>query len=195
MNERNKSIFMYLVVGLGNFGNKYDYTRHNVGFMALDYFAKKNNFEIDKMKFKSLISKQKINSKDVIFAKPQTYMNLSGEAVRDIKNFYNIPSENICVIYDDIDLDFNFIRIRKSGSGGTHNGMRNIVKNINTENFNRIRIGIGKNKDIDLADYVMMKFSKKELENLENTFSICENIIFDFLNNDMDLAMNKYNRK
>lgn len=186
---------MYLVVGLGNFGNKYDYTRHNVGFMALDYFAKKNNFEIDKMKFKSLISKQKINSKDVIFAKPQTYMNLSGEAVRDIKNFYNIPSENICVIYDDIDLDFNFIRIRKSGSGGTHNGMRNIVKNINTENFNRIRIGIGKNKDIDLADYVMMKFSKKELENLENTFSICENIIFDFLNNDMDLAMNKYNRK
>ena len=134
---------MYVIVGLGNPGKKYENTRHNMGFLAVDVLAEKYDIKVNKIKFKSLVGEGRIAGEKVVLAKPQTYMNLSGEAVREIVDFYKIEPQQLIVIYDDIDIDTGAIRIRKKGSAGTHNGMRNILYQIRTEDFPRIRVGIG----------------------------------------------------
>ena len=135
---------MYLIVGLGNPEGEYSNTRHNMGFDAINHLSQKLNITVTKEKFKALYGDGMINNEKVILLKPQTYMNLSGEAIIKFKEFYKIPVENIIVIYDDIDVDVGKIKIRKKGGPGTHNGMKSVVEELQTEDFPRIRVGIGK---------------------------------------------------
>lgn len=135
---------MYLIVGLGNPEGEYSNTRHNMGFDAINHLSQKLNITVTKEKFKALYGDGMINNEKVILLKPQTYMNLSGEAIIKFKDFYKIPAENIIVIYDDIDVDVGKIKIRKKGGPGTHNGMKSVVEELQTEDFPRIRVGIGK---------------------------------------------------
>ncbi len=159
---------MFAIIGLGNPGDKYRYTRHNTGFMVLDMLASTLNIEINKLKHRALIGEGWIEDEKVILVKPQTFMNLSGECVLDIKNFYKLEDSHIIVIYDDIDIDVGRIRIRPSGSAGTHNGMRSIIYNLGSENFPRIRIGIGRPPEhVDLTHYVLSPFSKVEIPKME----------------------------
>ena len=134
---------MYVIVGLGNPGKKYENTRHNMGFMAIDLLADKFGIKVDKIKHKALIGEGRIANQKVLLAKPQTYMNLSGESVREILSYYKVDVENLIVIYDDIDIPTGTIRIRKFGSAGTHNGMRSVVYQLKSDRFPRIRVGIG----------------------------------------------------
>ncbi len=186
---------MKLIIGLGNIGNEYQNTRHNVGFMAVDYFADKNKLEFKNTKLKAMISKGKIANEDVIIAKPTTYMNLSGEALSLIMKFYQINIKDVLVIYDDLDLDTGKIRIRKSGSAGGQNGMKNIIQHTKTENIARIRIGISKNPLIPTKDYVLGKFTQNELQAINPALSTIELIIHDFITKDVDYIMNRYNKK
>ncbi|MBR1883885.1 MAG: aminoacyl-tRNA hydrolase [Clostridia bacterium] len=175
---------MKLVVGLGNPGKEYERTRHNTGFMFLEYLEEKYNFKIDKMDKNALIGTVNIGKEKVIFVKPQTFMNLSGEAVQRLKAFYKLENSDIIIIYDDIDLEFGKVRYRESGSAGTHNGMKNIVSLCSGENIPRIRIGIGKpeNKSIPLVDYVLSKFSKDQLEKINDSFAIAEDMLNKYFN-------------
>ena len=182
---------MKLIVGLGNPEKKYEKTRHNCGFRAIDHYAKKNNLSF-KSKFKGLYCEQVVNNEKMILLKPQTYMNLSGESVREIVNFYNIDIEDILMIYDDIDFEVGTFKIRRGGSAGGHNGIRNIIDNLKTENIQRIRIGISKN-EIPLMDYVLGKFTSEEERKIESIFPQIANVIKDFSNNNIDELMKKYN--
>ena len=157
---------MKCIIGLGNIGKEYDNTRHNAGFTALEYIAEKYNISLDKKKKKCIYGEGIIDGVKVSLVKPTTFMNLSGEAIVEIMNWYKITPEDILVIYDDVDLKFGDLRYREKGSSGTHNGMRNIIANIKTEEFARIRIGIENRGEcpIPLTDYVLQKFSKDELE-------------------------------
>ena len=160
---------MKCIIGLGNIGKEYENTRHNSGFMALEEIAKKYNIAMDKKKKKCIYGEGTINGKKVSFVKPTTYMNLSGEAIVEIMNWYKITPEDILVIYDDVDLKLGTIRYREKGSAGTHNGMKNIIANIKTEEFARVRIGIENRGEIPipLMDYVLQKFSKEELNEIK----------------------------
>ena len=170
----SSSTYDYMIVGLGNPGKKYEFTRHNTGFLCVDLYAEQHGFKIDRLKFKSLIGETKINGKRCLFLKPQTFMNLSGEAVRDAAAFYKIPPERIIVIFDDISLDVGKMRIRRKGSDGGHNGIKNIIYHLSSDLFPRIKIGIGAkpHPDYDLADWVMTPFSKDDLKSLRE---VCEN--------------------
>ncbi|MCI6771616.1 MAG: aminoacyl-tRNA hydrolase [Oscillospiraceae bacterium] len=170
----SSSTYDYMIVGLGNPGKKYEFTRHNTGFLCVDLYAELHGFKIDRLKFKSLIGETKINGKRCLFLKPQTFMNLSGEAVRDAAAFYKIPPERIIVIFDDISLDVGKMRIRRKGSDGGHNGIKNIIYHLSSDLFPRIKIGIGAkpHPDYDLADWVMTPFSKEDLKSLRE---VCEN--------------------
>ena len=185
---------MYLVVGLGNPGDEYKYTKHNSGFLIIDKIANKLGIEINKKKFKGLIAQTEINGDKVIFLKPQTYMNLSGESIIEAVNYYKIPKENVVVIYDDIDIEIGKIRIKREGSAGTHNGMRSIVSNLRTEKFPRIRIGI---KQIDnekpIIDYVLSNFNNEQIKDFDRLSDQVYDTIIDIVNGDIDKAMNKYN--
>lgn len=183
---------MKLIVGLGNPEKKYEKTRHNCGFRAIDYYAKENNLTF-KSKFKGLYCEQIVNNEKIILLKPQTYMNLSGESVREIVKFYNIDINNILVIYDDVDFEVGTFKIRRGGSAGGHNGIRNIIDNLKTENIGRIRIGISKN-EIPLMDYVLGKFTPEEDKKIESVLPQVANIIYDFSNHNIDELMEKYNR-
>lgn len=141
---------MYIIAGLGNPGKKYENTRHNMGFTAIDLLAEKFGIKVNKLRFKALTGEGRIAGQKVLLIKPQTYMNLSGESVRMALDYYKEPPENLIVIYDDIDIPTGSIRIRKKGSAGTHNGMRNILYQIQSEDFPRIRVGIGSGKKDDL---------------------------------------------
>ena len=156
---------MYIIVGLGNPKREYDNTRHNIGFDVIDVLAEDNRIGMTEKKHKAIIGKGIVGGQKVILVKPQTYMNLSGEAVVEMINWYKITPNDIVIIYDDIDLRFGEIRYREKGSAGTHNGMRNIIANLKTEQFARIRIGIENrgNVPIPLIDYVLQKFSAEEL--------------------------------
>lgn len=160
---------MKCIIGLGNIGKEYENTRHNSGFIAIDELAQKHSISLDKKKKKYIYGEGTINGKKLALVKPTTYMNLSGEAIVEMMNWYKIIPEDILVVYDDIDLKFGDIRYREKGSGGTHNGMRNIIANIKTEEFARIRIGIENrgNVPIPLMDYVLQKFNKEELSLLK----------------------------
>ena len=174
---------MKMIVGLGNPGKDYEKTKHNLGFLFLEYLEEKYNLKINKKAFDSLILETSFEGQKVVFVKPQTYMNLSGIAVHKVKQFYKIKDEDIIVIYDDIDIPFETIRYRNKGSAGSHNGMKNIIENIKTENFSRIRIGLGglKHENQDLKDFVLQRFSKEQLEKLNNVFENVEEKLNEFL--------------
>ena len=184
---------MKLIVGLGNYGKEYQNTRHNIGFMALDFYAKKNNISIDKRKFKGLYCETLINNEKVILVKPQTYMNLSGECVRDFILYFHINIEDILVIYDDMDLDVGVLRLREKGSAGGHNGIKNIIANIKTSDFKRIRVGISKDENRNTIDYVLGKFKEEEKSVIDNKIETISDIIEDFVKYDFNKVMSKYN--
>ena len=185
----------FLVVGLGNPGNKYTYTRHNSGFLCLDMLSDKLNFKIDRLKFKSLICDTNINGHRCIVMKPQTFMNNSGEAVRECAAFYKIPAEKVIVIYDDISLDVGKLRIRRKGTDGGHNGIKSIIYHLNSDQFPRIKVGCGKkpHPDYDLADWVLSEFKKDELKALEPALSNACKALELLLDNNIEKAMNLYN--
>lgn len=185
---------MFLVIGLGNPGREYAETRHNVGFKVIDLLAQKNNITMNKIKFKSVYGEGIIAGKKIVLVKPQTYMNNSGMAVRELYDFYKLPIEDIIVVVDDIDIDFAQIRIRKKGSAGTHNGLRSIIQHIQDENFPRLKIGIGEKKEKqDLAAFVMSKFSKEEREEISIAVEDATSAIEAIIRDGIDKAMNKYN--
>ena len=187
---------MYVVVGLGNPGKQYENTRHNVGFNVIDILAKEYDISVTKIKHKALIGEGRIGSEKVLLVKPQTYMNLSGETLIDIYKYYKVDLDNIIVIYDDIDLDVGKIRIRKKGSGGTHNGMRSIIKCLGSNEFPRVRVGISKPKNgQDLADFVLSRFAKEDEKSLNESFENAVAAIDCAIRQDLDLAMNRYNVK
>ena len=185
---------MKLIVGLGNPGKEYEMTRHNIGFYFLDLFANKNNISF-KEKFNGLYAKVKINDEDVILLKPQTYMNLSGESVIMFKNYFKIDSKDILVIHDDLDLEFGRIKLKENGSSGGHNGIKNIILNLNTENFKRLKIGISKSNLVDTKDYVLGHFTKEEQEELKIKENEVINIIEEFFEIPFNDLMSKYNRR
>jgi len=186
---------MYVFIGLGNPGKQYESTRHNVGFLAIDYFAEKHNISVTKIKHKALIGEGRIGNEKVILVKPQTFMNLSGQSVREIVNYYNVEENEIVVIYDDIDIEVGKTRIRKSGSAGTHNGMKSIIYEIQNDKFPRIRIGVGNDKKMDLASYVLSKFKGEETTAIKEAIEKVGNIMNCIIENDIDKAMNEYNKK
>lgn len=186
----------HLVVGLGNPGDKYTFTRHNTGFLALDFIAEKCGVKVDRVRFKSLCADTRIGEHRVLLMKPQTFMNLSGEAVRDAADFYKIPPENIIVLFDDINFDVGAMRIRRSGSDGGHNGIKSIIYQLNSDAFPRVKIGVGKkpSPDYDLADYVLGTYSDADKKALFSEFSRVYDGVELILSGQMDKAMNLYNR-
>lgn len=186
---------MYIIVGLGNPGKKYENTRHNMGFLAVDLLAEKYDIKVNKLKFKALVGEGRIAGQRVLLVKPQTYMNLSGESVRMALEYYKEDTQNLIVIYDDIDIPTGTVRIRKKGSAGTHNGMRNILYHIQTEDFPRIRVGIGSGKKENLISYVTGGVSKDEKTLLEECLAKAADGAACIVEKGIERAMNEYNIK
>ena len=184
---------MKLIVGLGNYGKEYQNTRHNIGFMAIDYYAKKNNLIVDKKKFKGLYTETIIDGEKVLLVKPQTYMNLSGECMRDFILYFHIDIKDVLVIYDDMDLDVGVLRLREKGSAGGHNGMKNIIQHIKTSDFKRVRVGISKDVNRNTIDYVLGKFNEEDKRIIDEKMEIVSCIIEDFVKYDFNKVMSKYN--
>lgn len=185
----------FLVVGLGNPDKKYTFTRHNSGFLCVDMLAEKYGFAVNKLKFKSLLGDAEIGGHRCLVMKPQTFMNLSGEAVRDAAQFYKIPPERVIVLFDDISLDIGKIRIRRKGTDGGHNGIKNIIYHLNSDRFPRIKIGVGKkpHPDYDLADWVLSEFKKDEEAPLKDALEHACAALELMLDGKIDEAMNQYN--
>lgn len=177
---------MKLIVGLGNPGKEYENTRHNIGFMVLDNYLKNEKW---KEKFEGLYVKKD----NVIFLKPQTYMNNSGFSVRKFVDFYKIDLEDILVIQDDLDLDFNTFKLKKNSSSGGHNGIKSIISCLNSDSFGRLKIGIAHDRSKDTKDYVLSRFSKTNIEDLLEKFDLYSEIIDYFIYENMDKTMSKYN--
>ena len=187
---------MYIIVGLGNPSKQYEGTRHNAGFMTLDVLADRYNIDISEKKHKALCGKGVIEGNKVVLLKPQTFMNLSGESVRAAADFYKVAPEEIIVIYDDISLEPGQLRVRKKGSAGGHNGMKNIIAHLGTQDFPRIRVGVGeKPAGMDLADYVLSRFSKGEQEKMEQAFAEAAEAAAMIAGQGLDKAMNHFNQK
>ncbi len=188
---------MIIIAGLGNPGKEYENTRHNAGFMTIDALASKYNIDVTDKKHKALIGKGVIDGKKVILAKPQTYMNNSGESLRELFDYYKPDLETeILVIYDDITLDVGGLRVRKKGSAGGHNGMKSIITHLNSQDFYRIRVGIGeKPSRMDLADWVLGHFKKEDEASLKEAINEATEAVSMILAGGIDEAMNKYNRK
>ena len=187
----------WMIVGLGNPGTKYENTRHNCGFRALDAYCKKTGLRIDRMKFKALVGEGQLAGKRVLFMKPQTFMNLSGEAVRDAANFYKIPPEQIIVIVDDIAQDVGRIRVRGKGSAGGQNGLKSIIYQLNSDNFPRVRMGVGAkpHPDYDLADWVLSKFQDDEIEKIDSAAERAMLAAEEIIKNGTQAAAQLYNGK
>ena len=187
---------MYLIAGLGNPTREYEKTRHNVGFEAIDILADKAGTTVTEKKHKALYGKGYIGGQKVILAKPQTYMNLSGESIREIADFYKIEPENIIILCDDINLSEGQLRIRLKGSAGGHNGLKNIISQLGTQEFPRIRIGVGeKPRGMDLADYVLGRFPKEQQAVMEEAYRDAAEAACMMIEDGADAAMNHYNRK
>lgn len=186
---------MKLVVGLGNVGREYDRTRHNIGFMAVDKCAEKYNVDMSRHKFNGNYGEFNFCGEKVILLKPEKYMNLSGEVIRDFVKFYKIPVGDILIIHDDMDLSLGTFKLKYKGSPGGHNGLKNIELHLGTSEYKRLKIGISHNRMIDTKDYVLSKFNATELELLEPIINLVPNIVEDFLNIPFDNVMNKYNHK
>jgi len=192
---KKRSDNMKLIVGLGNPGDEYKNTRHNIGWIFIDALADNLGVTIEKKKFNGLYTETNINGEKVILLKPLSYMNLSGEVVAKYLSYFKIKVEDMLIINDDLDLEFGKIRLRENGSSGGHNGLKNIALNIKTEDFKRLKFGISNNKNIDTKDYVLGSFSKEEKELLEEKKETMINILKDFVSIDFDRLMNKYNKK
>ena len=186
---------MFIIVGLGNPTPEYEGTRHNVGFEVIDALARKYNIDVDTKKHRAYIGKGMIEGQKVILAKPQTYMNLSGESVRSLLDYYKVDEEQeLLVIYDDISLVPGGIRIRKKGSAGGHNGIKNIIAHLGTQEFPRVRIGVGeKPARMDLADYVLGRFPKEEAETMTTAFKDGAAAVVDMMTEGVEAAMNHFN--
>ena len=189
--------YMFLIVGLGNPGKQYEHTRHNIGFDVMDALAEKYNISISEKKHKALCGKGVINGVKVVLAKPQTYMNLSGESVAELVNYYKMdPEEEMIVIYDDIDLDPGQLRIRKKGSAGGHNGIKNIIQELGTQKFVRIKVGVGaKPQGWDLADYVLGRFGSEDRKLVDEAQDRACKAVELILSDGPDAAMNEFNKK
>lgn len=186
---------MKLIVGLGNPGREYENTRHNCGFMVLDYLANKLNVEINQAKFKGLYTKTKIDGEDVVLLKPQTYMNLSGESISEVMRFFKIDKKDVLVIYDDLDLPVGKIRLRESGSAGGHNGIKSTISHLGGQDFKRIRIGIDKHPYIPVVDYVLGKFTAEEQQTLSEAIINACNASIAFVTQDFSKVMSTFNKK
>lgn len=187
---------MFVIVGLGNPGKKYEKTRHNMGFLAIDKLAEKHDIKVNKLKHKALTGDGFIFGQKALLVKPQTYMNLSGESVREIVSYYDIDLEDLIVIYDDFDLEIGTIRIRKKGSAGSHNGMKSIIGQIQSKDFPRIRIGIGKSGGgAEWKDFVLGKTSKQDEKLIEDAVDRAADAAGCILEKGIDKAMNEYNVK
>ena len=188
---------MKLIVGLGNPGKEYENTRPNIGFMMLDrYVSKKGIIDSNwKSKFNGLYLDTKIGDDKVLFLKPQSYMNLSGGVVKKYVDFFKIDIDDILIISDDLDLKVGNFKLREKGSSGGHNGLKDIEKNLSTQEYKRLKIGISNDKKLDTKDYVLGKFSKSELEIYDDMFLVVYSILDDYFHLDFSKLMNKYNRK
>ena len=188
---------MYIIAGLGNPGRKYAHTRHNVGFDAIDRLSGIYQIPVEEKKFQGLFGTGFIGGQKVALVKPQTYMNLSGECIRDFLYYYKVdPEEGLLVLFDDICLEPGSIRIRKKGSAGGHNGIKNIILHTGTQNFARVRIGVGeKPQRWDLADYVLSPFPKGDRELVDEAVDHCADAVKMILEGEIEAAMNRYNRK
>ena len=188
---------MFIIVGLGNPTAEYAGTRHNVGFDVIDAIADKYNIAVTERKNRAFCGKGIIGGQKVVLVKPQTYMNLSGESVRGVMDFYKVdPETEILIIFDDVSLDVGQLRIRKKGSAGGHNGIKSIIQHLGTSDFQRITVGVGeKPKDYDLADYVLGHFSKAEKEIMQDGYKRAITAVELILQGDIDMAMNEFNKK
>lgn len=187
---------MYIIAGLGNPGKQYARTRHNVGFEVIDLLADRMGISVEEKKFKGLYGKGMLAGERVVLLKPQTYMNLSGESLREAADFYKVEPEHIVVIHDDIDLEPGQLRLRAKGSAGGHNGLKNIIAHLGTQEFPRVKVGVGaKPKGMDLADYVLGHFSKGEQAMMEEAYREAEDAVELLLSEGMEKAMNRYNIK
>lgn len=185
---------MYLIVGLGNPEEDYRGTRHNMGFDTLNKISKEYDIEINKKNYKGLYGKGTIEGKNVILLKPQTFMNLSGESVKECLDYYKIDLSQLIIIYDDIDIDKGTVKLRKQGGAGTHNGMKSIVECLNSEKFTRVRVGIGMPEDKgDLINYVIGYVPDEEKEILNKGCEVAKTAVIEIIKNGIDIAMNKFN--
>lgn len=186
----------HIIAGLGNPGTEYEKTRHNAGFLAIDYIASKYNVKINRLKFKALVTEADISGKRVLLMKSQTFMNSSGEAIGEAAAFYKIPAENILVLHDEISFDAGIIRIRRKGSAGGHNGLKSIIAHISSDAFPRIKIGVGQkpNPDYDLVKWVLGRFPTDDMKKIEDRFSDILNSAELIISGEIDCAMNKYSK-
>ncbi|MDA3847604.1 MAG: aminoacyl-tRNA hydrolase [Vallitaleaceae bacterium] len=187
---------MYIIVGLGNPGLKYETTKHNIGFEVIERLGFEHNIKIDRKKHKALIGQGVIKGRKVILVKPQTYMNLSGESIRSILDFYNLSAANVMIIYDDTSLELGALRIRLKGSAGGHNGVKSLIQHLGTDEFVRIKVGVGeKPPGWDLADYVLSQFTKQEIPIMIDTVKETAKAVEMILDQGVTVSMNQYNRK
>ena len=186
---------MKIIAGLGNPGKEYENTKHNVGFLTIDILAEKYDIKVNKIKFMGLVGEGMIGTEKVILVKPQTYMNLSGQCIREIVAFYKLDMEDLVVIYDDIDLPMGNLRIRKKGSAGTHNGMRSIIYDLQDDGFPRVRVGIGGERKGDLANYVISGFSCDDRKLIEEAIVKAADAVTCLVEDGIDRAMVDYNTK
>lgn len=186
---------MFVIVGLGNPGRKYENTKHNMGFLTIDAFAEKHDIKVNRIKHKALVGEGFVAGKKVMLVKPQTYMNLSGQSVREIVSYYGIEPEELMVIYDDVDIPMGSVRIRKKGSAGTHNGMRSIIYDLQFDNFPRLRLGIGKERKEDMVNFVMSGFAADEKKRIQEAIDNSVAALTAWLDKGIDMAMGEYNTK
>ena len=187
---------MYIIAGLGNPTKTYEGTRHNVGFRVIDKIAQDYHISVDTKKHKALCGKGVIEGQKVILAKPQTFMNLSGESIRAMADYYQVDPQDLLIIFDDVSLDVGQLRIRKKGSAGGHNGIKSIIAHLGTNEFPRIKVGVGeKPKGWDLADYVLGKFSGEDAGRIDEAAADASSAVKIILTQDIDAAMNQFNAK
>lgn len=186
---------MKLIVGLGNPGKEYEKTRHNIGFMVLDYYASLHNLTFQKQKFNGIYAEFVYNQEKIILLKPQSFINLSGEVVRKFIDFFKISIDDLFIIHDDLDLEIGTYKLKPAGSSAGHNGLKNIELHLGTQKYKRLKIGISNNKMIDTKDYVLGKLTKEEEEKLDDIIRISHKILDDYLKVSFDLLMNRYNIK
>ena len=193
--KQNNSSYDYLIAGLGNPGAKYEMTRHNAGFLAVDLLAIEEGFDCKRLKHHALVADVNLGGKRCLVMKPQTMMNNSGEAIGEAARFYKIPPERCIVLFDDVSLDVGATRIRRKGSAGGHNGIKSIIAHLGTEEFPRVKIGVGKkpHPDYDLVDWVLGKFPKEQEKDLKSALENTTQAVRLIVAGDIDEAMNKYN--
>ena len=195
-NQPQGGAISHIVAGLGNPGDKYDKTRHNAGFIAIDRLCDSLGVKCDRAKFKALTCEATIGNSRVLIMKPQTFMNLSGEAISEAARFYKIPADKVIVISDDVTLAVGKLRIRGKGSAGGHNGLKSIIEHLGTQEFPRIKLGVGEkpHPDYDMVDWVLGKFPKEDLDTLSKTVESVPGAIATMINSDITSAMNRFNR-